>query len=103
MAESNIKSLVEFKVTLELTETEARALEAIIGYGIKPFLPMFYKHLGEYYLKKYEKGAVSLFDQRQQLNYQLYNIDQVRKAITGINKNPGLEYELDMREPKLCV
>lgn len=95
MAETTVTTQVEFKVTLQLTEAEANALEAIIGYGVKPFLQMFYEHMGKSYLQPYEKGAISLFEQRQQISYQLYNIRQVKKAIADINTNPGLEIESD--------
>lgn len=90
---TTVKTQVEFKVTLELTENEARALEAIIGYGHEAFLKVFYQHLGSHYLKPYEKSAISLFDQRQQINYQLYNIGQARKAISVLSTNPGLDYQ----------
>jgi hypothetical protein len=91
---TTIKTTVEFKVTLELNEAEARALEAIIGYGYQPFLKMFYEHMGKSYLSPYEKGAISLFEQRQIISYQLYNIDKVKEEIRKVNMNPGLEYEL---------
>jgi len=94
-----VKTKVEFKVYLELTEAEARAFEAIIGYGWEPFATFFYKSLGSYYLKPYEKAAKSLFSQRQDIIYQLYNIDQVRKAVENVNTNPGLDIAPEERLP----
>jgi hypothetical protein len=97
--ESTVKTKVEFKVSLELTEAEARAFEAIIGYGWEPFAKFFYEKLGSSYLKPYEAAAKALFNQRQNIIYQLYNIEQVRKAVASINTNPGLDIEPDIRQP----
>ncbi len=49
------------RVVMELTEAEAGALDALVGYGVEPFLKAFYKEMGEAYLKPYEKGLRSLF------------------------------------------
>lgn len=97
---TEIKSTVEFKVILELTENEARALEAIIGYGWEPFAEFFYKNLGKAYLEPYESAAKNLFEHRQQINFQLYNIDKARKAIQESSLNPGMEFKADEREPE---
>ena len=53
---------VELDVLVKLNEVEIRALEALVGYGIKPFLEVFYKHMGEHYLRPHEAGLRSLFD-----------------------------------------
>ena len=50
------------EVTLVLNESEARALDAIVGYGAEPFLKAFYEHLGKAYLQPYERGLRSLFE-----------------------------------------
>lgn len=89
--EAKVKTQVEFKVNLELTENEARAFEALIGYGFKPFIEMFYKHMGKHYLQPYEKACENLFEQRQNINYQLYNIETAKKALSEISFNPGIE------------
>lgn len=52
---------VETRATIELSEVEMRALEAMIGYGVQPFLDVFYQHLGKHYLKPHEAGIRSLF------------------------------------------
>jgi hypothetical protein len=52
---------VETRATIELSEVEMRALDALIGYGIDPFLEVFYKHLGKHYLQPHEAGMRSLF------------------------------------------
>lgn len=53
---------VETRATIELSEVEMRALEAMVGYGVQPFLDMFYQHLGKHYMQPYEAGIRSLFN-----------------------------------------
>lgn len=52
---------VETRATIELSEVEMRALEALIGYGVQPFLDVFYQHMGKHYLRPHEAGIRSLF------------------------------------------
>lgn len=44
-------------LTLDLEEL--RALEALTGYGVDPLLKLFYKHMGEHYLRPHENGLRS--------------------------------------------
>jgi alpha-amylase/alpha-mannosidase (GH57 family) len=55
---SNIKSSanIEFTITFSVTEEEARALDALAGYDVDQFIKAFYDHLGEAYMRPYEKG-----------------------------------------------
>lgn len=52
---------LDLLVTISLTETEARALDALAGYSIESFLQVFYHGMGEAYLKPHEEGLRSLF------------------------------------------
>lgn len=73
------KSKLEFSITLELDEQQARALNAITVYGTKQFLDVFYKHLGSVYLKPYEQGFQSLFNLiKSELPSKLTEVDEVR-------------------------
>lgn len=49
------------EIVIALTEAEARALEALAGYGADPFLKVFYKSMGRHYLEPHEEGLRSLF------------------------------------------
>jgi hypothetical protein len=85
MAEVKILSKVEmsFDVLLKLSEEEARALEAIVGYGPDQFVKWFYKNLGKHYLKPHEDAMRSLFSTvRQELGFRLHDINEVKKAIS---------------------
>lgn len=73
-------STFEVKITLSLTEQEARALKAIVGYGTKAFLDCFYEHLGKFYLQPHEKGVQSLFETiSTELPQHLAKADETKK------------------------
>ena len=77
-------SQMEFEVILKLTEQEARALEAIAGYGSEEFLKCFYEHMGKHYLQPNESGVKTLFKTiREELPKHLYKFDDCRKAMSG--------------------
>lgn len=83
---SEVKATVEFKVNIELTENEARAWDAIVGYGWGPFIKVFKEHLGTHYIKNYEKSAENMFiHTRSSIGSQLHNIDAAKKTINNLN------------------
>ncbi len=55
------KHHVTVTATLHLSEAELGALDALVTYGIEPFLKVFYTQLGKAYLGEYEGGIRSLF------------------------------------------
>jgi hypothetical protein len=72
---------VEVSATIKLTEPELRALDALAGYGDDAFLSIFYKHMGEAYLKPHEAGLRSLFAViRADLNPILSRANAAKKA-----------------------
>lgn len=88
MAEVKSTSSIDIHVILKLTEVEARALEAIVGYGIDPFLETFYKHLGKAYLQDHEAGAISLFNTvREEIPKHLKRADDARDIWRNAAKN----------------
>ncbi|HUX11236.1 MAG TPA: hypothetical protein VMW51_11365 [Terriglobia bacterium] len=46
---------------IRLTESEARALDALAGYNFETFLETFYQKIGRAYLEPHEDGLRSLF------------------------------------------
>ncbi len=52
---------VRVDMHLFITEPEARALDALVGYGIEPFLKVFYAQMGRHYMKPHEAGLRALF------------------------------------------
>ena len=76
------KSYVTIKATLDLDEDQLRALDALVGYGIKPFLEVFYEHMGQSYLKPHEKGLRELFAKVQETaSPAIAEVDKVRREL----------------------
>lgn len=79
-AVSNIA--VDYKIHLVLSEEEARAFHAIVGYGPDQFVKWFYRNLGKHYLQPHEKAMRSLFDTvRNTLPMELHKIDKMKKFV----------------------
>lgn len=78
---------MEFHVNIQLTENEARAWDAIVGYGWDAFIQVFEEKLGKHYIRPYKADAERLFKEtRQIIGMQLYGIEQAKKAIKSINQ-----------------
>jgi hypothetical protein len=85
MAELKSTVTVTYTCHLVLTEGEMRALDALAGYGIKPFLEVFYAKLGKHYLSPHEKDLRTLFKKiRDDGGKQLHVIDEARKLLEGL-------------------
>lgn len=75
---------IEGHVVLYLTESEARALDAIVGYGPDVFVKWFYANLGKHYLKPHEVAMRSLFDTcRRELPKHLSKFNEARQVFEG--------------------
>lgn len=53
--------MVDVQVSIQLNESEMRALDALAGYGADSFLKVFYEHMGKHYMRPHEAGLRSLF------------------------------------------
>lgn len=77
----SVKQSVKFSVTVELTEGEVRALDAMAGYGADPFLKVFYKHLGMAYMKPFDNDLRALFEKIKELRPAIHKIHEARKKL----------------------
>ena len=59
MSKLLVKPKVSIAVIFEVDESEARALDALAGYGDDAFIKVFYEKLGEGYMREHEKGLRS--------------------------------------------
>lgn len=76
------KLSVNFEAVLHLTEPEIRALDALVGYGIDPFIKAFYEKLGEAYMRDHEGGLRTLFESiNKQVRPELAQLDEVKKVL----------------------
>ena len=81
MAKIVQQSKVEVSATFVLGEQEMRALDALAGYGTDAFLKVFYKEMGEHYVKPHEQGLRTLFESiRDNIPYILRRADKARAA-----------------------
>jgi hypothetical protein len=78
----NAKAQVEFSIKFTLTKGEAQALDAIVGYGVEPFLKVFYEHMGKAYLQPHEKEMRKLFERvKNDLPCEVRKIEKAENAI----------------------
>ena len=61
MAKIEERPTVQVEGYFVLSEAEMRALDALTGYGIEPFLETFYEKMGRHYLSPHEHGLRDLF------------------------------------------
>lgn len=75
---------LELEVTIRINESEARALEALAGYGADAFVKGFYSILGETYMKPHEGGLRSLLKTiREEMPTVLTRMTDVRDVWRG--------------------
>jgi len=81
MATISQQPKVELKVTFQITEAEARAIDGLVGYDFDGFVKAFYTQLGESYLKPHEAGLRTFFESiRNEMPAILDRTDKARKA-----------------------
>lgn len=86
-AKLNAKTTFEAKMTIELTESEARALNEMTKYGIKSFIEGYRKCLGSHYIDPHIDGLTSLFETIDKtLPNEIYELDKCKKAIDDIKR-----------------
>ncbi len=78
MANVKINSKITAEFSLVITEVEARALAAMVGYDPVAVLDVFYKQVGSHYLKPHEAGFYSLFESLKGLDSQLASWNKVQ-------------------------
>lgn len=86
MAKFTTNPKIELKITLSLTEDEARALEALAGYGVDPFLKVFYAKMGRHYLEPHEAGLRSLFYAARGLSAYFDRKDKAERTFYGLDE-----------------
>ena len=92
MTKVTVKTGVELEMHLVLNETEARALDALVGYGIDPFLKTFYEKLGRAYLGPHEQGLRNLFTQvGATVGQALGKMDEMRARLRAAGMSDTLK------------
>lgn len=84
MAKFKSTGRVEFEMVFTITESEARALDALSGYGSDAFMKFFYEHMGKYYMEPHDAGMRSFLDSiRGTVSGHIAQCDAARAAFTG--------------------
>ena len=72
---------IELRLTLSISEGEARALDALVGYGDDDFIKAFYEKLGKAYMSDHEDSLREFFQSvRTFMPGLLSQADTARKA-----------------------
>lgn len=73
---------LDVHVTFVVDESEARALDALAGYGDDAFVNAFYETLGKAYMEQHEAGLRKFLSSiRDVLNPSLGSVDRARVAL----------------------
>lgn len=83
MPDLQVSASITCQATLTLNEVECRALDALIGYGIEPFLKVFYEKMGRHYLEPHERGLRELFKKfGQTVHPALSDVQTARQLVS---------------------
>lgn len=76
---------VTVSVTFTVTEAEARALDALAGYGDDSAVAAFYKYCGSSYMRPYEQGLRSFLSSiRKVVTPALNEADRLRSVMSKV-------------------
>jgi len=76
------QATVSFSINLNLTLGQAKALDAIVGYGPDLFVKWFYQTHGKSYLKPHEQDMRELFSVcKNELGNEISKIETAKKTI----------------------
>ena len=79
---------LDLVLTFTISESEARALDGLAGYGDDAFITAFYERLGKSYMRDHEQGLrLFLKSIREFIPNQLRLIDDARKTLAGEKTN----------------
>lgn len=75
---------IDLQITFTINEKEARALEALVGYGDDAFIDAFFEKLGRTYMRPHTAGLISFFAAvRVSVLGPLRRVDEAREVYAG--------------------
>lgn len=82
MAKASVNPIITVVVRFEINEQEARALDALAGYGDDAFIEAFYEKLGKVYMQKHEAGLREFLKSiRTVVGPAISKVDTARKEL----------------------
>lgn len=100
MARFEARPRITAEVLMVLTEAEARALDALIGYSADEFLKVFLEKMGKAYMEPHVDGFRSLCQSRGQLSAQLSLITDIQHVAAGHKRAAPASPTLTPRTPE---
>lgn len=92
MAKATAYPVLDVTVSFTVNESEARALDALAGYGDDAFIKAFYERLGTSYMTKHECGLREFLKSiRDVVGPALAEIDTARRWIKERNKKQRID------------
>lgn len=83
MAKITAKPQLTVRVFFEVDEKEARALDALSGYGDDAFVEAFYEKLGTAYMSPHEEGLRSFLKSvREVVAPAIQKVDTAREIVS---------------------
>lgn len=84
MAKITARPQLDIEIHFTVNEAEARALDALAGYGDDPFIKMFKEKLGSHYIEPYEAGMRSFLKSiRGEVAEPLRKLDEARRSFNS--------------------
>lgn len=84
MAKLEVRPRIDLEIVFSVNEAEARALDALVGYGADAFIKAFYEKLGESYMRDHEAGLRSFLKSITPfISAALHRQDMAEKAFSG--------------------
>lgn len=78
---------IDLDMAIRINEQEARALDALVGYGDDAFIKHFYEKLGSAYMREHEGGLRSLFKSiRERMPSVLARLDEAKEVFQKYRK-----------------
>ena len=84
MAKAIAVSSLDVVVKFEINAIEAKALDALAGYGDDAFIKAFYELLGKAYMEAHESGLREFLKTiRNVVNPALHRLSEAKKCLKG--------------------
>lgn len=84
MAKAIAVSSLDVVVKFEINAIEAKALDALAGYGADAFVKAFYEVLGEAYMKQHESGLREFLQTiRSVVGPAIHRLSEAEKVLKG--------------------
>lgn len=92
MAQVTVNPKLDISISFTINEEEARALDALSGYGDDAFIKVFKEKLGETYMKNHEQGLRSFLRSiRTIVSGGLATLEQARQLFREYQKCKKME------------